>query len=71
MNLGRNLAQDLKGDGIAVGIYHPGWVQTDMGTAAADIDVATSVEGLITEIDKLSLATTGVFASYDGSDMPY
>ena len=71
LNLGRNLAQDLKGDGIAVGIYHPGWVQTDMGTAAADIDVATSVEGLITEIDKLSLATTGVFASYDGSDMPY
>ena len=31
LNLGRNLATDLKADGIAVGIYHPGWVQTDMG----------------------------------------
>ncbi|MEL7343907.1 MAG: SDR family NAD(P)-dependent oxidoreductase [Pseudomonadota bacterium] len=71
LNLGRNLATDLAPEGIAVGIYHPGWVQTDMGTQAADIDVATSVEGLMTQIDALSMATTGVFASYDGSDMPY
>jgi NAD(P)-dependent dehydrogenase (short-subunit alcohol dehydrogenase family) len=30
-NLGRNLATDLAPRGIAVGIYHPGWVRTDMG----------------------------------------
>ena len=27
LNLGRNLATDLRSDGVAVGIYHPGWVQ--------------------------------------------
>ena len=27
LNLGRNLATDLRKDGIAVGIYHPGWVK--------------------------------------------
>lgn len=31
LNLGRNLAADLRDRGIAVGIYHPGWVITDMG----------------------------------------
>ena len=35
--LGRNLATDLKPEGISVGIYHPGWVQTDMtGNKACD-----------------------------------
>ena len=36
-NLGRNLAADLAPRGIAVGVYHPGWVRTDMGGSAADI----------------------------------
>ena len=39
LNLGRNLAADLAPRGIAVGIYHPGWVQTDMGGSGADITV--------------------------------
>ncbi|MBZ0123811.1 MAG: SDR family NAD(P)-dependent oxidoreductase, partial [Roseovarius sp.] len=33
LNLGRNLAVDLAPRGIAVGVYHPGWVRTDMGGA--------------------------------------
>ncbi|MEM6595082.1 MAG: SDR family NAD(P)-dependent oxidoreductase, partial [Pseudomonadota bacterium] len=45
LNLGRNLASDLKGLGISVGIYHPGWVQTDMGGGAADITVDASADG--------------------------
>ena len=35
LNLGRNLATDLRPRGVAVGIYHPGWVRTDMGGGAA------------------------------------
>jgi len=58
-NLGRNLAVDLREEGIAVGIYHPGWVATDMGGAEADVSVEASVSGLRDQIDQLSLTDTG------------
>jgi len=66
LNLGRNLATDLKGLGIAVGIYHPGWVKTDMGGDAADITVEESARGLVQQFADLSLATTGCFNTWDG-----
>ena len=71
LNLGRNLATDLKGEGIAVGIYHPGWVSTDMGGAAADIGVAEAVTGLSARFDELSLESTGCFRTWDGRDHAY
>jgi len=71
LNLGRNLAEDLKPMGIAVGIYHPGWVITDMGSSAADITVDQSVAGLVERFDALSLETTGVFEGYDGEAIPF
>ncbi len=71
LNLGRNLATDLRGDGIAVGIYHPGWVQTDMGGAAADIHVSEAVSGLAERFDGLSLETTGCFETWDGQAHAY
>ncbi|UWQ36356.1 SDR family oxidoreductase [Leisingera aquaemixtae] len=71
LNLGRNLAADLKAEGIAVGIYHPGWVRTDMGGDEGDITVAESVAGLINEFDVLSLETTGCFHTWDGRIHPY
>lgn len=70
LNLGRNLAQDLKRDGIAVGIYHPGWVQTDMGGGAASITPAESARGLAQRFDALSVATTGCFETWDGRAHP-
>ncbi len=71
LNLGRNLATDLKPQGIAVGIYHPGWVQTDMGGAAAAITVADCVAGLSARFAALSLETTGCFETWDGRAHPY
>lgn len=71
LNLGRNLATDLKADGIAVGIYHPGWVQTDMGGAAADIDVDQAVSGLMERFEALSISSTGCFETYDGQAHAY
>jgi len=71
LNLGRNLARDLAEDGIAVGIYHPGWVQTEMGGAGADISVAQSVAGLTVRLSRLDVATTGQFLNYDGTPIPY
>ena len=71
LNLGRNLAVDLKDDGIAVGIYHPGWVQTDMGGSAASITPKEAAEGLLARFDDLSLASTGCFKTWDGQDHPF
>ncbi len=71
LNLGRNLATDLKSEGIAVGIYHPGWVKTDMGGGAADITTDEAVTGLVDRFDHLSLETTGCFETWDGRAHPY
>ncbi|WP_420861054.1 SDR family NAD(P)-dependent oxidoreductase [Algirhabdus cladophorae] len=71
LNLGRNLAVDLAPKGIAVGIYHPGWVITDMGGANAAITPEVSAAGLIERFAALSLETTGVFEAYDGAPMPF
>jgi len=71
LNLGRNLASDLRPDGIAVGIYHPGWVRTDMGGQSADISVAESADGLVARFDALTLDTTGCFETWDGRAHPY
>ncbi len=70
LNLGRNLANDLASEGISVGIYHPGWVQTDMGGSNAAITVDQSVNGLFKRITALSMATTGCFETYEGHPMP-
>jgi NAD(P)-dependent dehydrogenase (short-subunit alcohol dehydrogenase family) len=71
LNLGRNLATDLAPQGIAVGIYHPGWVRTDMGGARADIGLPEATSGLIARFDALSPATTGCFETWDGRAHPY
>ncbi len=71
LNLGRNLAADLLPFGIAVGIYHPGWVRTDMGGGAADISVEEAADGLLQRFDALSCDTTGCFQNWDGRDNPY
>jgi NAD(P)-dependent dehydrogenase (short-subunit alcohol dehydrogenase family) len=70
-NLGRNLATDLRAEGIAVGIYHPGWVRTDMGGSEADISLEESVTGLIARFEALSMATTGEFLTWDGRAHPF
>ena len=70
LNLGRNLAAHLAPN-IAVGIYHPGWVQTDMGGTAADIDVSESAKGLAAQFDALSMDTTGKFLTWDGREHPF
>ena len=71
LNLGRNLAADLKQIGIAVGIYHPGWVQTDMGGDSADITPVQAAEGLADRLEALSLETTGCFETWDGRAHPF
>lgn len=71
LNLGRNLATDLKGDGIAVGIYHPGWVRTDMGGASAAIGTEEAADGLLARFAALSIGSTGCFETWDGRAHPF
>ena len=71
LNLGRNLATDLRPEGIPVGIYHPGWVKTDMGGSSADITADESAAGLIARFDALGMQNTGCFETWDGRDHPF
>ena len=71
LNLGRNLATDLAPEGIAVGIVEPGWVQTDMGSAAAPLTLDQSIPQLRARLDEIAMPTTGFFAALDGSAHPY
>ena len=70
-NLARNLAADLKRDGIAVAAFHPGWVRTDMGGSSASISPEESAEGLARQIGRLSMADTGAFLNWDGRPHPF
>lgn len=65
-SLTRNLARDLKGDGISVAAFDPGWVRTDMGGANASISAETSAAGLLKRILALRPATTGAIERYSG-----
>jgi NAD(P)-dependent dehydrogenase (short-subunit alcohol dehydrogenase family) len=70
-NLGSNLAVDLKPLGIAVGIYHPGWVRTDMGGPEGEISVEESADGLIAQFASLDLDSTGSFKTWDGRALAF
>ncbi|MCZ4272933.1 SDR family oxidoreductase [Maritalea porphyrae] len=60
------LANQLRAENIAVAMYHPGWVQTDMGGQAADITPPQSASGLYQCFEKLSLADSGKFFKWNG-----
>ena len=67
----KSMAIALKPRGIAVVATHPGWVQTDMGGAEADITPATSVTGLRRVFDSVGPADSGRFVQYDGVELPW
>jgi NAD(P)-dependent dehydrogenase (short-subunit alcohol dehydrogenase family) len=66
-----SLAQDLKSDNISVGIYHPGYVQTDMVNHGGDISSEVAAKRLIALMNGLSLAETGVFKHSNGEILPW
>ena len=68
---GVSLAQDLKAEGIAVALLHPGYVQTDMVGNHGDISAETAAERLIQRIEGLSVESTGQFRHSNGDDLPW
>ncbi|WP_076862109.1 SDR family oxidoreductase [Bradyrhizobium mercantei] len=69
--LTRSLAMDLAPRSILVVALHPGWVKTDMGTSAADIEVGESVSGMRNVITNLGPQNTGCLINYDGVEIPW
>ena len=65
------LARALAERGIAVIALHPGWVQTDMGGAGAQVTPVQSVAGLLAVIDGVTLADSGGFFDYTGGPMAW
>jgi NAD(P)-dependent dehydrogenase (short-subunit alcohol dehydrogenase family) len=60
----------LAGHAVCVSL-HPGWVQTDMGGAGADIDVATSVAGMRRLLAALQPHDNGRFFNHDGAELAW
>ncbi|MGK7897949.1 MAG: SDR family oxidoreductase [Xenococcus sp. (in: cyanobacteria)] len=69
---GKSLSVDLKPQGIAVAILHPGLVKTRM-TNFTDAGISTeqSVKGLLARIDELNLENTGTFWHSNGEILPW
>lgn len=68
---GKSLALDLRAQGIAVILLHPGYVQTDMTQGRGEITPDQSVKGLMERIEKLSIDTTGTFFDYEGDKLAW
>jgi NAD(P)-dependent dehydrogenase (short-subunit alcohol dehydrogenase family) len=68
---GNCLALDLKDQGIAVALLHPGYVRTGMTGNQGHIDTDESAQGLIQRIEELNMNNTGGFWHTDGTELPW
>lgn len=67
----KSMARDLKPKGIAVGIFHPGYVRTDMTGQQGQIEPEQSAAALIERIAELSLENAGQFVHAQGEILPW
>jgi NAD(P)-dependent dehydrogenase (short-subunit alcohol dehydrogenase family) len=68
---GKSLALDLKEQGLAVFLLHPGWVKTDMTGQTGHVDTTESAQGLIQIMESKSLEETGSFWHMNGEQLPW
>jgi len=67
----KSMSIELRDREIIAAPLHPGWVRTDMGGPLADIDAATSVSGIKNVIEGMTMAHSGRYLVYDGSELPW
>jgi len=66
-----SMSIDLKPQGIACLLLHPGWVKTEMGGKNATLDVRDSVHGMRRVIEGFTLDRTGSFLRHNGEAIPW
>ena len=69
--LSTSLSEDLKAREVSVGIFHPGWVQTDMTGGTGHLTAEQSAANLFQRIEELSLNSTGQFLHSNGENLPW
>lgn len=69
--VGQILALDWKEEPITVSLMHPGWVQTDMGGAHAEITAEESASGIRSVIAGMTKADSGSFYKWNGEIHPW
>ena len=67
----RLLAVQLREQGIAVGIFCPGHVKTDLGGEGAVLEIDESIAGLRRIIDELNLERSGEYRRYNGEQIAW
>lgn len=68
---GKSLANDLKPDGVAVALFHPGMVKTEMVGDHGQIEPEDAAKGLLDRIAELNLSNTGGFWHANGEKLPW
>lgn len=68
---GVSLAHDLKPADIAVGLFHPGYVQTEMVNYSGDVSATDASASIIERIEQLTLADSGSFYHANGDVLPW
>ncbi len=68
---GMSLSRDLAADNISVGLYHPGWVQTEMVGNTGDISAAQAAERLVNLIINQDMSQSGLFKHSNGELLPW
>jgi len=69
--LWRNLSVEWRGDGIICPLIRPGFVKTEMTGFKGDLLPEDTVRGMRDVLSKVTIADSGKYLSYDGTELPW